>query len=147
MATSTRPGILTRESIQKWIGVLLLSSLAIGVIVGALGATDEFDWSVAALASTAFGTVVLAGFTGALAWTTSGDVRATWELAELARKDQEERVLPCVLVYGRALSTDPGGGDLTVMVVNAGLGPALRVGVRAIYDGPGRVGNGAAQIP
>jgi hypothetical protein len=104
-----------------------LSSKTTAQLPRAIGAKDEFDWSLTAVANTAFGTVVLAGFTGALAWTTSGDVRATWELAELTRKDQEERTRPHVLIYSRALSTGGAQGTIPVGVVNAGLGPALRL--------------------
>src|SRR5690242_15269902 len=114
----TQPGVLNRDSIQKWIGVLLLSSIVIGGIVGTIGARDEFDWSLAAVASTAFGTVVLAGFTGALAWTTSGDVKATWELAELTRREQEERVQPRVLIYSRGLSVNSTHVGVSAGVVN-----------------------------
>jgi hypothetical protein len=80
-----RPGVLDRPTLQKWIGALLLASVVVSAIVGFVGADQTFDWSLAAVAGTAFGTVVLAGCTGAFAWTTSGDVRATWEVAQLTR--------------------------------------------------------------
>lgn len=64
----------------------------------------DVDLRLAAVAGTAVGTVPLAGFTGALAWTTSGDVRATIRLADTTQEDQRARNRPIV---GAA-----GGGDV-----------------------------------
>src|SRR5947209_2206160 len=104
------PGTLTRRSVVIWIGVLLASSAAVSGIIGAVGATHGFDWDLAAVAGTSFGTIVLAGFTGALAWTTSSDVRATWELAKLTERDQAERERPVVLLTGTQFGAAGSGG-------------------------------------
>src|SRR6266849_2199392 len=91
------PGVLTRKRVVRWIGALFVTSLVVSGLVGSIGASHRFDWSLAAVAGTAFGTVTLAGFTGALAWTTSGDVQATWRLAEAQQKEQLARDRPIVI--------------------------------------------------
>jgi hypothetical protein len=136
-ATPSAPGTLKRRTLVVWIGSLLASSVAVSGTIGALGASHGFDWSLAAVAGTAFGTIVLAGFTGALAWTTSGDVRATWELAKLTERDQAERERPLVIVQrAEMLGRGPAGAWLKLWLRNVGLGPALRVRVTATYVDP-----------
>jgi hypothetical protein len=135
----TEPGVLTKTRVSRWISSLLVLSAGVAAAAGFFGAAHglawtHFDWNLAAVAGTAIGTVLLAGFTGALAWTTSGDVRATWELARLTREDQVSRERPLVLVSissyiaGRAEAGawgDSERGKVIVTVVNAGSGPAL----------------------
>jgi len=77
------PGVLSRDLLIRWLGILLAASAVVSALVGWVGGSHGFDWTLAAVAGTAFGTIALAGFTGALAWTTSGDVQATWLLGTL----------------------------------------------------------------
>jgi hypothetical protein len=106
--------------------------------------TGSFDWELASVFGTALGTTLLALATGALAFTTSGDVRATWELARLTGEDQERRELPLVLVQhaeveSREAHPVPGTqlldhvGWLRMSLRNVGLGSALRVEVTTHY--------------
>ena len=132
-AASDEPGVLSRETILRWIVALVLSSVVVSAVVGIVGARDEFDWTLAAVTGTAFGTIVLAGFTGALAWTTSGDVRATWELARLTLNDQQARDRPVVIVAPRTASTSEGNVTFEVLLSNIGLGPAQRIALHASY--------------
>jgi hypothetical protein len=100
---------------------------------------------------TALGTTLLARATGALAYMTAGDVRATWDFASLTRQDQENRERPVLLLLntrweetGRASVVNetgdvvegPSTGLVHVTLRNVGLGPALRVFVRADYHDP-----------
>jgi hypothetical protein len=134
-------GVLTRRRLLTWGLVGLLFIAGIAFLVGHYGArknTRHFDWELASVFGTALGTTLLALATGALAFTTSGDVRATWELARLTRQDQEQRERPVVLVedavpvsrrqdsvYDEDLPEQTGA--LLVNLRNVGLGPALRV--------------------
>jgi hypothetical protein len=90
----TTYGVLTRGRAALWIGLMAVAALGLATLVGFEAVGKGFDWNAAGVAGTAVGTVLLAGFTGALAWTTSGDVRATWELARLTREDQLARERP-----------------------------------------------------
>jgi hypothetical protein len=89
-------GVLTWWKVILWLVVLGLAACLAAYVFGVLsaphghfwvnprGATaKEFDWPDAMLAATAAGTVLLGAFTAALAYTTSGDVSATWRLAQL----------------------------------------------------------------
>lgn len=130
-------GVLTRGKLTGWILLLTAFSAAVAGAVGWIGAPvgHGFDWNLGAVAATATGTTLLAGFTGALAWTTSGDVRATWELAELTRQEQASRDKPFVIaslmgVRFQGLSDDDvGNAFLAVELFNAGLGPALEIDI------------------
>jgi hypothetical protein len=55
-----------------WIFAALVATAAFGGFIGwaAAGKDATFDWNVGAVAATAFGTTVLAGFTGTLAYAT-----------------------------------------------------------------------------
>jgi hypothetical protein len=130
-------GVLTKTRTVLWIGLMVLFALSAALAVGFESVGKGFDWNAAGVAGTAIGTVFLAGFTGALAWTTSGDVRATWKLAQLTREDQLARERPLVLVqataYDRARpmdSTPAFHGVLHVEFFNAGAGPALDIRVQ-----------------
>jgi hypothetical protein len=83
-------GVLTKATIARWMAVLIAVVAGLSLIVGLIAAAghETFNWEVASIFGTALGTTALAGFTGALAFTTSGDVRATWELARLARQSK-----------------------------------------------------------
>jgi hypothetical protein len=88
------------------------------------------------------GTVLLATFTGALAWTTSREVSATRQLAEEAQQDRRLRDKPDVVVVsvGNEAFAPKGDGSAAqaiyrATVQNVGLGPAIRLNVRLIYAG------------
>jgi hypothetical protein len=130
-------GVLTKKRAVVWITLMAAAALAAACLVGFESVGKGFDWNAAGVAATAVGTVLLAGFTGALAWTTSGDVRATWELTRLTREDQLARERPLVIVqavrYDRARGTDnppTHHGVLHVEFFNAGAGPAVDIRVR-----------------
>jgi hypothetical protein len=140
-------GVLTRRRFLTWgIGSLLFIA-GIAFLVGHLSArkhTGYFDWELASIFGTALGTTMLAIATGALAYTTSGDVQATRDIARLTREDQLQRERPLVLVqYAEWMSprADPVFGEdvtdfsgaLRVNLRNVGLGPALRVEVSTHY--------------
>ncbi len=130
-------GVLTAQRLRKWIGALVVVALAVSVLIGYVGAPHgvsfhHFAWSLAAVAGTAIGTVLLAGFTGALAWTTSGDVRATIRLADATVEDQRARDRPIIVarpVEVNPVMLDPSGRvtvpALHVWLKNVGLGPAI----------------------
>jgi hypothetical protein len=107
------------------VGVLVAS-----VLVGFLSADDPhtFNWEVAAIFGTAAGTLALAV--------------VTWVLASAARRDQELRDRPLVIL--RVVSLQIQGSEprrrfvLIVEVHNAGLGPALKVNVHARQAGEPR---------
>jgi hypothetical protein len=114
------------------IGLAIVVGLSI--VVGYAGPKPGFQWELASIFGTALGTTLLAASTGALAYSTWSDVRATWQLADLTKHDQDERERPLVLQLdwrpeiGSALE-----GYLMGMLRNVGLGPALRVEVTADY--------------
>jgi hypothetical protein len=71
------------------IGLSLVAGLSylVGRFAGRVG-VEGFAWELASMFGTALGTTLLAAVTGALAYTTRGDVRARWELARLTSRDQ-----------------------------------------------------------
>src|SRR5438876_6857993 len=95
-------GVLTKRTMAVWVLSLLVLALASSVPVGFVAAPGNttFNWGVASVFGTAVGTTLLAGFTAALSFTTSGDVRATWELARLTQQDQAARERPVVISSG-----------------------------------------------
>jgi hypothetical protein len=119
----------------------LLAALTVSVAIGFIGSRHgTFDWELAAVVGTALGTTLLALTTGWLAYLTSRDVGATQELAQLTKRDQDERERPEVVlqqdegwIEGRV---DPEGGGLDGEVElelrNVGLGPALTQGDREL---------------
>ncbi len=140
-----------------------------GYVVGVLAAPHgefladprgghTFEWSTAAVAATAAGTVLLAAFTAALAYTTSGDVSATWELARLTRADQISRQTPIVYPVWIRLSDDgtirsprddrvPGSlFPVTVRIRNVGPGPAIDGRLRLTYQGQITIEGEATQV-
>lgn len=140
-------GVLTPRRLVVWIGALGLISAMVATTLGFVGAqhgvsVHHFNWSLAAVAGTAVGTVLLAGFTGALAWTTSGDVRATIRLADATQEEQRARDRPIVAVRvaGVRHQVLDGASRQTVPVLdlwikNVGLGPALDLRLRATCAG------------
>ena len=134
-------------SLARWTSGLLLLTLGFATLVGFAGTkhafTARFDWGLAAIAGTAIGTVLLAGFTSTLAWMTNDEARATRDLATLTRADQLARERPMVLVevtsyIPAATEAVPGAGNetgrLVVRLVNAGLGPALDCAIGGVTE-------------
>jgi hypothetical protein len=94
---------------------------ALAFLVGHLAARAEtgyFDWELASIFGTALGTTALALATGALSYTTSGDVRAAWE-------GVRQQWRPVVLVS--PIPTARFGGSIILTLKNVGRGPALAV--------------------
>ena len=139
-------GVLTPRRLVRWIGALVLTSAAVAALLGFVGvahgiSVHHFSWGLAAVTGTAVGTVLLAGFTGALAWTTSGDVRATIRLADATQEEQRARDRPIVAV--RIVRVRPQMLDgtarvsvpvLDLWIKNIGLGPAVDLRLRALHD-------------
>ncbi len=69
------------------LGVVALLS----ILVGYYGPKPRFQWELASVFGTALRTTLLAAATGALAYSTWSDLRATWQLADLTKRDQHER--------------------------------------------------------
>ena len=116
-------------------GVLALGAvIGLSVLVGFFGPKPGFQWELASIFGTALGTTLLAVSTGALAWSTRSEVRATQRLAELTKHDQDVRQRPFVIQHDAVYSGSPDNGQLEVTLWNAGLGPALRVQVVATYE-------------
>jgi hypothetical protein len=124
-------GVLSTRRVATWIALLLAVVLFVSATTGFLAEGwrhwDHFNGEVAAIVGTALGTTALAGFTGALAFTTSGDVRATWELADLTRSQQAAQERPIVIASNAEFSGSADAGRVSFDLVNVGLGPALRV--------------------
>jgi hypothetical protein len=131
-------GVLTRKRLIKAIVIGLLGVAVPFVLIGWLAErpyTGRFDWELASIFGTALGTTLLALATGALAYTTSGDVRATWELANLTKEDQLLRERPIVVAVGSSWEfVSPTSGRFDVSLWNVGLGPALYVRLNAEFD-------------
>ncbi len=154
-STPARPGVLTKRKAIGWALLLLIPTLGAAYAVGVLaepGATwfanitqrGQFDWTTASVAAAAVAAVLLAAFTAALAWTTSGNVSAIWGLADLGRQDQAARERPVVVVTRIDSDQLPssGGGETSQVAVraalrNVGAGPALQVRITVTYTGEG----------
>lgn len=106
-------------------------------LVGDLASRDEgFDWELASVFGTAVGTTLLALATGWLAYSTRSEVRATQQLAELTGEGQAASDRPLVLLVGTSFNAPQQyEGVLEIVLRNTGLGPALRVRVKATYTG------------
>jgi hypothetical protein len=156
-------GVLTVPLVVGWLLLLTAAACAAAYAFGVLSAShghfwvnprgassEEFDWPNAMLAATAAGTILLGAFTAALAYTTSGDVSATWRLAQLTAEDQAAREAPVLIVAGTEITmtgdatyTDPQEGDeqgvfsfeIAGSVRNVGLGPAVKVRLALDYTG------------
>jgi hypothetical protein len=97
--------------------------------------TPTSNWELAAIFGTALGTTLLALSTGALAWSTRSEVRATQRLAELTQEQQAANDRPVLILQQRAsFAGTPENGVVQLRLQNVGLGPALRVRLRATYD-------------
>jgi hypothetical protein len=140
-------GVLTPKRLRKWIGALTGVSGTVAALVGFVGAPhgvsiDHFSWSLAAVSGTAIGTVLVAGFTGALAWATSGDVRATIRLANATVEDQRARDRPIIVARLDKIEHEmlDATGRVTVPALhvwlkNVGLGPAIDLRLWPTFKG------------
>ena len=134
---------------------VFLLSAAVGY--WATEAGKPYNWDVAAVFGTALGTVLLAAATGALAWKTSEDVRATWQLADLTRKDHENAERPILLVQGEPefVPRDPNmrmrheGAYLAVAyaIRNVGRGPALDIRIEGTWNVDGKPSDSVEILP
>jgi hypothetical protein len=106
------------------VGAVVLSF----VLVGSLASRDEgFDWELASIFGTAVGTTLLALVTGWLGYLSQQDAAAREKpRVVVARVDHVE---------GQHPEPSVAQGRLVVALINAGLGPALRVHVEATYVG------------
>jgi hypothetical protein len=130
METVTDRSALSARTVLAFVLLAGGAVLGFSILVGFVGPKPGFQWGLASIFGTAFGTTLLAAATGALAFSTWSDVHATWQLAELTRRDQDERERPVVLQED-AVFDGHLEGWLNVSLRNVGLGPALRVEVTA----------------
>jgi hypothetical protein len=130
-----RPALRATALIQ-WVVAGSVLVFGLSALVGFVATGEDFDWELAALFGTALGTTLLAAATGALAYSTWSDVRATWELAALTKRDQDERERPVVIQHFAGFNGTPEAGHVSVELVNVGRGPALRVQTTATYVDP-----------
>jgi hypothetical protein len=125
--SSDRPALLVAA-------VGLVAVIALSILVGFVGSPHtRFNWTLASVFGTAFGTTLLATATGWLAWSTRSEVRATQDLAELTRQQQAATDRPFLLVGSSGFSGSPDSGAFEVALTNVGLGPALMVRLWATY--------------
>jgi len=150
-----RPGVLTTGRLVKFALFTLPLVIAIAFLVGHYAArpeTGSFDWELASIFGTAIGTTLLAIATGALAYTTTGDVRATWQLADLTIRAQQASIKPrFVDALGSgvmwSIAKPPGDIRVIVSVRNIGVGLALIQGdVTMHWEAPLEAVNPATYI-
>jgi hypothetical protein len=77
------------------IGLAIVVGLSI--VVGYVGPKPGFQWGLASIFGTALGTTLLALATGALAYSTWSDVRATWRLANISQAALDAQVQPVLV--------------------------------------------------
>ena len=143
MSVRATPGTLSRSALVRWGFLLVLGTILCGGVLGWVAASgwdlpsrNGFAWEVSAVGATAFATAALAAFTGALAWTTSGDVRATWELVRQAEDDRRRADTAQVIVQStRDWSGSWDGGNVGATLRNIGFGQALGIELRLEYEG------------
>jgi len=132
--------VLTRRRVSLWLPVSLVLVSGLSFLVGHFAARPDsgyVDWELASIFGTALGTTGLAVVTGLLAYTTSGDVRGTWELARLTREDQRARERPVVVVelaMPQSHQRDEKSLTFILDVANIGLGPAMRGDLEVEYE-------------
>ena len=132
------PGVLRKRSVAAWIVLLVVVTLGAGYVVGVASApgstwfanvthSGEFEWTNASVTAAAVATALLAGFTGALAWSTNGLARAQY--ADLSARQRPQVIIDRV-------SREAGQGPaVTVLLRNVGVGAALDVKLTMSYTG------------
>jgi hypothetical protein len=113
----------------------LAAFLAVGRLAGSPG---HFGWDAASISGTGVATATLAYFTARLASSTSVDVAATRELAEIEGKRFAKEDEP--LVVNGSFRYDEKDGRVVVGIVNVGRGPALNVRWEAFFVLPPGMG-------
>jgi len=123
--------------------LLAIVALALGVAAAfgcfAAIAPATFDWTAAAEAGTATGTLALAFVTGVLARLTYDEVQATRDEVKLTRSIEADRHRPTLVIANRreggSSATDGKRyGSALIDLRNVGVGPA--VGVRLVVSHP-----------
>jgi hypothetical protein len=103
--------------------------IVLSAAIGWLGRSSHqtFSWDVAVSTATAYGTLFLALVTWRLVSSARDDAAGTLELAQLATRDQEAQLRPCVYpFFNRHVELERDG--LTVLPLqNGGQGLALNV--------------------
>jgi hypothetical protein len=134
---------MRKDVVAVWGVVAVAFVIAVSGAIGKLATPTgdhPYNWSVAALVATALGTLLLAVGTGALAWSTFDDVRATRELATVARDERRDGFRPAVIVqtvprFGTPNDNqhNPGlhnpNGVVVLEIRNIGRGPARDIGI------------------
>ena len=115
-AAVTKPSFRDHPELV-WAGA---PALVVFLVVGRLaGEPGHFGWDAASMSGTGVATVTLAYFTARLASSTSVDVAATRDLAEIERVRFAKEDEPFVVEGARRV----GGGMVGVDIVNVGRGP------------------------
>lgn len=115
----------------RWVyGVALVAfclTILVGWLLGALAAPrgETIDWSVAAVAATAFATIALAGGTFVLAAGTLADAGASKQLVKLTARDMDLRDRPTIVVTGFDIHADRPICEISFE--NIGLAPAAYI--------------------
>lgn len=132
------PCVLRKRSVAAWIVLLVVVTLGAGYVVGVASApgstwfanvthSGEFEWTNASVTAAAVATALLAGFTSALAWSTTGLARAQY--ADLSARQRPQVIIDRV-------SREAGQGPaVTVHLRNVGVGAALDVKLTTSYTG------------
>jgi hypothetical protein len=96
------------RTVLTWVVVAGGVVVGLSILVGFVGPKPGFQWELASLFGTALGTTLLAASTGALAYSTWSDVRATWRLAAISQATLDAEVQPVLVdvVPGSAAAGD-----------------------------------------
>ena len=121
MSKSTAPLFQKRVAPIWQVIPALLVVVGLSALIGFLGSDEGFSWELASIFGTAAGTTLLAA--------------ATYWLGYSTKQEQAARERPVVLQEDAGSNGSPQGGYVKVTLFNAGLGPALRVYLRATYEG------------
>jgi hypothetical protein len=128
---------MKRRLVWGFVGFLLVVSLP-SWWIGQHVSVDNgaFNWDLAALFGTAVGTTLLAYATGALALSTSQDVRETAKLAKLGEDDQQYRRSPLMLIENAEISVVTGSakGAMELLLRNVGQGPMVVGNIGITYS-------------
>jgi hypothetical protein len=88
---------LRARTLLAWVAAALTIVVGLSILVGYLGPNKGFQWQLASVFGTAAGTTLLAAATGALAYSTRNDVRATWRLANISQAALDAQVQPVLV--------------------------------------------------